>query len=168
LYSSSLIPGGRPGRCQLPPRDRGQPPGELFVETLPSALVRSGGDIDSGGGRLVAPRPNNSSRDRITGGLVRSKSWVTLAPRSTRFINVTVCSSQRSEGPATFFASKSASVPAEATTSPVAFSTAMPVNCPGWTRSVSADSNRSFETTPPKRRCERNTMPRVVEMSFAR
>jgi len=43
---------------------------------------------------------------------------------------------------------RNASVPAEATTLPVAFSSAMPFKSPGFTRSVSEDSIRSREMTP--------------------
>ena len=81
------------------------------------------------------------------GGRLLSMSWVTLVPRSTRFINVTVCSSQRSAGPSTPLVWKSASVPAEATTSPAALSRAIPFSSPGLTRSCSADSRRSLERT---------------------
>ena len=110
-----------------------------------------------------------SCRDKMIGGLVPSKSEVRLVPKSTGFTRVAVCASQCSVVPATPLVWKSP-VPAEAIRSPAAFNSAMPFNSVFSCRisSVSEASSRSLETTPPKRRWDRSTMPRVVEMSLAR
>jgi hypothetical protein len=58
--------------------------------------------------------------------------------------------------------------PADATTSPAAFSRAIELSSPDLTRAPRADSSRSREITGPNRRCECITRPVVLEMSSAR
>src|SRR5512132_458967 len=113
LYCSGFIQGGRPNRG--PPRRR--PGGESVSSAGPGPRAglalnsggRCGGQlVGGGGGRLV-----NSDRGTTRIRLVISRSWVKLVPRSTRFINVTVCSSQCSPLCATLFDCKSIGSPTE-------------------------------------------------------
>src|SRR5260221_14552340 len=96
LYCSSVIHGGRPKRGGRPSRGLPGPLGPEARELVPPdrSLGRAASGREAGGGgggRLV-----NSLRGTTMVRLVPWRSWVTLVPKSTRFISVTLCSPQYS------------------------------------------------------------------------
>ena len=158
-----------------PPRGRGLAVVELVAGGPPLALVRFSGGADSvngGGGRLASGGLKKFSRDRMTGGFVLSnvvldvardvcpqihqihQGHCLLVPTLRRPVDGFVCEVRTRAG-------RSDDIPG-------GVQQRDPVQFTGPDEIVSADSSRSLETTPPKRRCERSTIPRVVEMSFAR